>query len=144
MDDPKNASHGELVSLREYIDMRFCAYEKANEIRFNAQEKAVAAALTAADRAIGKTESATQYRFEGVNEFRAALEVYVKTLMPRGEVEAIISTMREKIDSVTDRVNAKDAASGGRANLWGWIVGAVGALMAILMAVGNMIGAFGS
>lgn len=126
-----NASHGELVSLREYVDMRFDAYERANESRFTAQEKAVSAALFSADRAVSKAEASTERRLEGMNEFRNALGDYSRTLMPRPEAEGMIKAVTEKIDALTKRVNAKEERSGGRGDLWGWIVAGIVAMSAL-------------
>jgi hypothetical protein len=47
------------ISLREYVDGRFNAQEKAVAAALAAQERAVSAALTAADRAVSKAETAT-------------------------------------------------------------------------------------
>lgn len=106
------------ISLREYVD-----------VRFEAQEKAVAAALASADRAVAKAESATEKRFESVNEFRAALSDSSRLLMPRSEAEISNKVLSEKIEVLTARLNAKDEQ--GRGMGQGWI---------ILVAVVSMIG----
>jgi len=126
----KNASHGELVSLREYVDMRFHAAERAVETRFVAQEKAVGAALEAADRAVTKAEAATERRLEGMNEFRAALSDNSRILMPRAESEARITSVSDRVEELIKRMDAKDGRSAGRSDVWGWIFGAIGLILA--------------
>jgi hypothetical protein len=111
-----------VVSLREYID-----------IRFDAQEKAVQSALASADRAVAKAEAASDKRFEAVNEFRASLNDNTRTLMPRAEYEQAIKAMNEKIDILTNRVNTRDDRGKGMGEIWGYIVGAIGLLIALVV-----------
>lgn len=110
-----------VISLREYVD-----------IRFEAQEKAVQSALAAADRAVQKAESATEKRFEGVNEFRASLADNSRTLMPRAEAEQQFKALAEKTDAVVVRLNTMDDRARGSNETWGYIVGLVGMAVAIL------------
>lgn len=135
MSDGKNASHGELVSLREYVDMRFHAAERSVENRFVAQEKAVAAALDAADRAVSKAEAATERRLEGMNEFRAALSDNSRILMPRAESEARIRAISDRMEELIKRIDAREGRTAGRSDVWGWIVGAIGVILALGMFV---------
>ena len=130
----------EQISLREYVDVRFLAQEKAVTTALASQEKAVTAALAAADRAVSKAETASEKRFEGVNEFRASLNDQSRLLMPRAEAEQRAASMAEKIDVLTARVNARDDRGIGRTDVAGWIVGAVGlvgGLIAIFYKVGT-------
>lgn len=101
------ATHNTLISLREYVD-----------IRFDAQEKAVTAALTAADRAVGKAELASEKRFDSVNEFRAALSDSSRLLMPRTEAEQGMKSMEEKITALVKRVDAREERAGGANQSW--------------------------
>jgi hypothetical protein len=101
------ATHNTLISLREYVD-----------IRFDAQEKAVTAALAAADRAVGKAELASEKRFDSVNEFRAALSDSSRLLMPRSEAEQGMKSMEEKLNSLVKRVDARDERVVGADQSW--------------------------
>ncbi len=123
------------VSLREYVDTRFEAQEKAVAAALAAQEKAVAAALAAADRAVAKAETAAEKRFEGVNEFRAALADNFRTLMPRAEAEQAMKSLTEKLDMLTARVNAKDERSNTWASGWGLLTGLIGVVVAVISIV---------
>jgi hypothetical protein len=100
-------THNTLISLREYVD-----------IRFDAQEKAVNAALTAADRAVNKAEIASEKRFDAVNEFRAALADSARLLMPRAESEQSYKILAGKLEVIEGRVNARDDRGAGESQSW--------------------------
>lgn len=114
------ASRGDVVSLREYVD-----------IRFDAQQRAVQAALDAADRAVAKSEAASDKRFESVNEFRKTLSDQTRDFIPRTEAEQLFKTLNEKVEANTSRLNAADARGQGRFEAWGYVVGALGVGTAI-------------
>lgn len=137
--------------------------------RFVAAEKAVAAALAAADRAVSKAEATTEERLKGMNEFRDALGDYSRTLMPRPESEAIQREMKEKLDAITLRITTRenmpraesekmhldtkekieaivtrlnniDARSHGRTDMWGWVAGGIGLLIAVVTIANKLFG----
>lgn len=124
------------VTLREYVDTRFDAQDRAVASALAAQEKTVAAALASADRAVSKAELASDKRFEGVNEFRQSLADQARLLMPRLEAEQIVKGLTEKLDALTARLNTRDDQGKGAGNLWGYIVGAVGLVATIAALVG--------
>lgn len=108
------------VSLREYVDTRFEAQEKAAAVALAAVKEASVSAQSAADRAVAKAEAATDKRFESVNEFRAALDDNTRTLMPRAEAEQQFKAIIEKIDDLTKRMAAKEEQ--GRGLNQGWLI----------------------
>lgn len=115
------------VSLREYVDMRF-----------EAQEKMVHAALDAADKAVSKAETASEKRFDGVNEFRAALSDSARLLMPRIEFERIINTIEERLNNLIKRVDLRDERSVGANQSWviiGLVVSALANVALVLSYV---------
>lgn len=124
----------EVVSLREYVDVRFAAQEKAVAAALAAQEKAVAAALAAAKEAVTKAETATERRFENSNEWRSTVETLQRTYMPRTESEQQIDALIERVDRLTQRVDSREARGRGMGEIWGFIVGGVG-LIAALVAI---------
>ncbi len=71
------APHG-YVSLREYVDIRFKAVEDA----------------------VGKAETATGKRFEGVNEMRAMVTDAAQRFMPRLEYETSQRALVEKVEAL--------------------------------------------
>lgn len=107
------------------------------------------AALEAADKAISKSEAATEKRFESVNEFRAQLADQAQRFIPRIEAEQRMVQNAEKIDALDTRhqkdvgaINSRLDLTTGRTNGiaagWGAIVaavGVVGAVIAIIIAV---------
>lgn len=123
------------ISLRQYVDNRFEAQEKAVAAALTAQKEAVSAALAAADRAVAKAESASDKRFDSVNEFRGALADNFRTLMPRSESEQARAIINEKIDALTARVNQREDRGQGRGDVWAYVVGAVGLIAAIISIV---------
>ena len=76
------------------------ANDKNYNQRFDNILQATDAALASADRANTKAETATEKRFDAVNEFRATLADQQRNLMPRGEVEILIKGLNEKIDAL--------------------------------------------
>lgn len=111
------------ITLREYVD-----------VRFEAQEKAVEAALASADRAVQKAEAASDKRFESMNEFRAALDDSGRLNMPRAEAEQQFRATAEKIDELTTRMNARDEQGRGLSGGWSTLIAAVG-LIAVVWAM---------
>src|ERR1700685_214980 len=104
MNNHEVATNNTLISLREYVD-----------IRFDAQEKAVNAALAASDRAVNKAEMASEKRFDAVNEFRAALADSARLLMPRSEaeqrmaaIEKMVNDIKITVDAVNNKYTGKD------------------------------------
>jgi hypothetical protein len=94
-----------LEAFREYVGQRLedvhhspAEMDLRYQRRFDAQEKAMAAALAAADRAVLKAETASEKRFESVNECRAVLTAQSATLATKSEVEAAIKGLVDKID----------------------------------------------
>jgi phage-related tail protein len=126
------AGNSDSVSLRDYIDNRFEAQDKAVAAALAAQEKAVTAALAAADRAVSKAEMASERRFESMNEFRGALADSARLLMPRAEAEQTFRAMAEKIDDVTKQVKARDDRSRGLGQGWAILIAAVGVVATIV------------
>lgn len=134
-------------------ERRFTAerYERSQQ-RFDAQEKAVSAALevtneatkaalAAAERAVAKAETATEKRFEGVNEFRKQLSDQTATFIARVEAMGQITNLREKIDALTTRLERTEGQSAGLSSGWGYLVGAIG-LLATLLGIGGVLVAF--
>jgi len=90
----------DVTALREYVDVRFGAQEKAVAAALAAQEKAVAAALAAAKEAVTKAETATERRFENSNEWRNTVETLQRTYMPRTESTQSNAALTEKIEAL--------------------------------------------
>lgn len=103
----------ELRTFSKAIDDRFAAREKTVAEMFNRQTESVLAAMGSSEKAVLKAEAANERRFEAVNEFRAQLNDMISRLLPRGEAEARINSIGEKIDSVGMRLTAIEARTAG-------------------------------
>lgn len=117
------------------LDAALTAQKEATVAAFAAQEKAINAALASAERAVLKAELATEKRFEGVNEFRAALDQQQRTLIPRSEVDVLIRGLEEKIAQLTKQADAIAAERKGGQATWAYIAGGVGVLIALATLV---------
>lgn len=113
------------------LDAALTAQKEATVAAFAAQEKAINAALASAERAVLKAEIATEKRFDGVNEFRAALDQQQRTLIPRSEVDVLIRGLDEKIAQLTKQADAIAAERKGGQATWGYVVGGIGVLIAL-------------
>jgi regulator of sirC expression with transglutaminase-like and TPR domain len=84
-----DASHhsAEYVTLRDYIDARFCAQEKATEKAYQAMER----------------------RLDGMNEFRETLRDQSRTFVTKAEYN--VSCEKTSAD-IRDLLQAKDIATG--------------------------------
>jgi hypothetical protein len=109
------------VTLREYFD-----------IRFDASDKAFSAALAAQKEAITKAETASEKRFDGVNEFRNTLADQQRTLMPRNEVELMISNINARLTKIENTGNTDSGEKVGARNLWLVILGVVSLLSTVI------------
>lgn len=111
-----------LLTLLEERDRRYGQ-------RFDDQNAAVSAALAAAEKAVVKAETATERRFEGVNEFRNTLADQARDLMPRKESEQLHQAAAARLDALERRVDKREARSGGITDYRGYLIGAAGLLI---------------
>jgi hypothetical protein len=102
------------------------------EQRFKDSQTAVDAALNAAKEAVLKAETASEKRFEGVNEFRGTLADQQRTLMPRAEAELRMSAMETQIATLARASTSRIAEQRGGREVWGYVVGAFGVLLAVV------------
>ena len=127
-------------TLRADVLGRLGELDKRYEQRFDAQEKAVITALRSAQEAVSKAETATEKRFEGVNEFRSSLSDLTATMMPRAESTARWSALAERVDKLEKAFAADSGRNKGLSDGWGYVVGAIGAIgavVAIILAFNN-------
>ena len=108
------------------------AADRRYEQRFSAQEAALI-----------KAEKALEARLASVNEFRAALNDVVSTGMPRAEYAARHEQLVAQINDLKARIDSDTGRRGGISSSWVTlvaVVGAVGSLLAIILAVDALIG----
>ena len=133
--DLRDLFNAQIENLRTLI--------KANDINYNQRfDNVVAAtknALESADRAVTKSEMASEKRFDAVNEFRATLADQQRTLMPRSEVEILIRGLNDKIDALNVTTIGKQGQSVGMKEGWGWAVGVLGIVVAVVVIISKVI-----
>lgn len=127
-----------VLRLLEERDRRY-------EERFTSITETVSAAAEAADRATTKAETATEERFRGVNEFRAALDAATSKNITRTEVDAIrdalgteIRVLREatetRLRGIENRIEKAEGTAQGLGLGWKALI-AVSGLVSLLLAV---------
>lgn len=114
------------VSLREYLLAEIAAAESRADLRFEAMKEQVTVAFQSSQRAIDKADDATEKRFEGVNEFRAALSdqatrfVTTETLQALADkLEAAIERNRADLDKLAERIDLREGEVTGSRLTWG-------------------------
>lgn len=117
----KQVSGWTVDTLKEHVDSMMAEKDKRDEQRFIAQKEA-----------IGKVETATEKRFESVNEFRAQLSDQTRTLLPRTEFEAIKKAFDEKIETLKTSDTSRRAKNDGISATWGIISILIGIVIAII------------
>jgi hypothetical protein len=110
-----------LATLKEHFDSLLAEEDRRYEQRFASQEQA-----------IRKADAANDARFSSVNEFRATLSDQQRTFMPRPEAERIITSIDERLAAMAARLDKAEGSSGGKLAGWGWAVGVLGLVLAIL------------
>lgn len=128
--------HAHILTLiagndRRYEE-RFAASQKALELGLAGQKSEISAALASADRAVLKAETATEKRFESVNEFRGTLDNQQRTLIPRSEVDVMVKGLEEKIAQLTKQIDGLAATRAGVIGGWGYAVGLAGVILAVV------------
>src|SRR5450631_3548164 len=99
-DPPQRPAYNtDIITLREYVDMRFAA-----------QEKAVEAALAAVERSNLKSEGASDKRFDADS----------------AEYMQAHKSMDKKLQELQSRVAAAENRSAGSSQTWSLLIGAVG------------------
>jgi hypothetical protein len=139
----------EVAALRDAMAAAQEARSELLEEKFEGRDKALVAALAAADKAVEKSNLATEKRFDGVNELLTQQTSAITALIPRAEAEVRISGLAEKVDSmqrivdrgfsVTDtrEVGSVQSRSDTRANIAIGISVGMGLLTMLTMIVIN-------
>lgn len=129
-------------TLKIYHDEKIALLKEYVGQRFIDQDKAVQAALLATKEAIQKAETATEKRFDSVNEFRAQLADQSNTLMPRQEYSVQHKALEDRVTDLNDRMNKVDGAKEGSQVTIGKIyaaIAAVGVILGIVIMIANNV-----
>jgi len=93
-----------------------------------ASKEAITAAMNAAKEAGDKADKATEKRFDSVNEFRNAMKDQQATFAAKDETNFRLTAIDKRLAEI-------DGKSKGANDMWGYVVGAVG----LLIALGTLI-----
>ena len=104
-EDQQIAMHTAFDAAQKALDVRTTELDKEFHEHLIQYRHEVQMALDAADKAVTKSEAASEKRFESVNEFRAQLTDQAHSFMPRQEAEAAINRGIERVEEVRERMN---------------------------------------
>lgn len=150
--DSAPANHGEMVTLREFIQHLMEERDRRYEERFKAQGEAVRVAL-----------DSQAVRFAGTNEWRQTVDALIANCATKGEIIALqgdfngrlgaladkldslekrsrseveqrTAAISEKVDGLDKRMDRAEGAGHGKREGWGYLVGGIG-LIATLLAI---------
>ncbi len=121
-------------------------YDHRGDLEHQAIRRELSAALTSIKEAVIKAETASDKRFESINEFRAQLGDQAATFISRNEYGAQHEALAEKLSTdiartgamiteLTRRLDRISGSSAGRNAMYGWIIAAVGALATVMTVV---------
>jgi len=114
MDDLKELLEARLSDQRDIMDERDRRYED----RFKAMDEKTSLALTSSEKAVSKAETATEKRFDAVNEFRSTLADQATNLLSKAEANAkfqgIESTIGEMKHDIASLRESRSAGGGER------------------------------
>ncbi len=110
----KTSPHGwTLDTLEVHLSNKVAALDRFCQSSFTQSKERIDLALAAADKAVAKAEIATDKRFEGVNEFRAALVDSNALFMPRKEFQVQHDSLSAKVSLLTDVVTRMESRGVG-------------------------------
>jgi hypothetical protein len=107
----------ESVLLKDYVDARLEDIILMLQQRINGIEKSII-----------RSDVVLNDRFASVNEFRSALSDQTRTFISRTEY----SLMSDRIDKIEARINTSEGKSSGINAGWGYLVGAIGVVIAVV------------
>jgi hypothetical protein len=127
VDDP---AHGFRQEFEWRLEQRINALERLTDaklanlsILIDAHAERVALALAAADKAVSKAESATEKRFESVNEFRQTLSDQTRSFISKVEFEAVRDTNAARIADLASRLDKTEGKAVGLNAGWVYLLG---------------------
>jgi hypothetical protein len=117
----------------EAVEEKGVERDRRYEDRFTAMDEKTSLALTASEKAVSKAETATEKRFDAVNEFRGQLKDQAATLLPRAESDGKFKSYDEKFEDMKKEIGALRESRGES-------VGAKWAIGLGISVAGTMIG----
>jgi hypothetical protein len=112
-------------------EQRFADAKIAVDLAFSSQKELVQSALISAKEAVTKAESASEKRFDAVNEFRNTLSDQQRTLMPRAEAEIVFQSLRDRLETLEGFDKIKAGEKKGAGEIIAWTLAAIVVIAAI-------------
>lgn len=130
---------GTIITIKEYVDTRLHASEEMLDQKITSLEKKIDTAISNQATALLKAESATEYRLEGMNEFRKTVEDQSNKQATKTELDSLRETFYAEIKAVRDAYDAKIegiriAADNENKTMWKVIYG-LAAAVAVIEAI---------
>jgi len=116
-------------------DERFAALKEATTLALAATEKGTQLALAAAKEETQKAEIATEKRFEGVNEFRAALADAQQNFADRSQTDFRLSAIEKRIEKTEDSI----LTTGGRTQGIGAYTGIIFQVLTLVVSIAAIV-----
>jgi predicted transcriptional regulator len=101
----------------------------------DAHAERVGLALAAADKAVSKAETATEKRFESVNEFRQTLSDQTRSFISRVEFEAVRDNTAARITDLASRLDKTEGKTVGLNAGWIYLLGGLSVAAALVSLV---------
>jgi hypothetical protein len=121
----------EFEGFKELMTERDRRYEQ----RFGAMDEKTSLALTSSEKAIAKSDAATEKRIDSVYEFRGTLSDQAANLLPRGEAVAKFASYDDKIAALQTRIDKNEGTGAGLKAMWGYVAAAIFLAIAIYGAI---------
>lgn len=112
-----SAEHSDIITLKEYFDIRYQAME----------------------RAVDKASASMEKRLEGMNEFRSQLKEQASRFITREEMQATFKSMSEDIKSLNQSRAVLEGKASQNSVVGAFIFSAIGLLMGIIGIVISVI-----
>jgi hypothetical protein len=137
-----SALSARINALEKMLDER----EARSQERSSTMKESVAAALASSEKAITKADTATEKRFDAVNEFRQTLSDQAKNFMTIDVYTVQNKNLSEKLDAALTRINTIEAKGEGKSTgfalvgaiIYGGVVG-LSAVAALLFNLFNFL-----
>lgn len=137
MDQAAANARQEHHRVQELFHQRLADLSRQLDERWVNQQASVEAALSAQEKAVAKAETASEKRFDSVNEFRGQLADQAARFMPRTESVQRHDSVSDRITELEKRVMQQLAQINSRLDLsagsdtgvdkaWGYLVAAIG------------------
>jgi hypothetical protein len=139
VDNPANCLRQE---LEWRLEQRINALERLTDAKLanlstliDAHAERVVLALAAADKAVSKSETATEKRFESVNEFRQTLSDQTRSFISRVEFEVVRDSNAARIADLASRLDRTEGKAVGLNAGWVYLLGGLSVVATLVSLI---------